>query len=257
MRWGFQRQGGDINHQLKAAMNEFQFDTPGVFYDAPGVAYDGSSSGLKNNRMQVVLKLYEYTPLELVQLTGEIVSAMSGNPAFQTPNPPLTALTAAANTVAEKIDAYEAARNAAAVALAERDSAIATLSDLLETEAEFVGNVAGDDPAIVYSAGMGLRAPRTPAPPMPPPANLRVFFTDAPGTLELRWDPVRRVRNYTVEMHEDPLSDTGWIVLPDPRTPARRIVTGLVTGRKYWFRVRANGVKDSGPASDPVCRIAP
>ena len=99
--------------------------------------------------MKVALKLYQYTPLELIQLTNDLVTAMTGNAAFPTPNPPLSALTAGANAVAEKIDAYEAARVAAAVALSERDAAITALNALLTDEANTVQTISGGDPAII------------------------------------------------------------------------------------------------------------
>jgi hypothetical protein len=65
------------------------------------------------------------------------------------------------------------------------------------------------------------------------------------------------VRNYTIEVTTDPDATAGWTPLLDKPTQAHHRVTGLVSGQKYWFRVRANGVKGTGPAGDPVCRMAP
>lgn len=238
-------------------MNAFYYDTPGVSFDAPGVSFDGQVQGLGKDKMKVALKLYQYTPLELIQLTRDIVTAMTGNAAFPAPTPPLTSLTAAADTVAAKIDAYEAARVAATVAMTERDAAVSALIALLNDEANTVQTVSGGDPAIIQSAGMGVRAPNTPPQPMPQPVNLRVDFTDASGELELRWKAIPRVRNYVVEMTSDPAAAAGWSALAFQPTSARYLVDGLTSGQKYWFRIRANGVKGPGPASDPASRIAP
>ena len=40
-------------------------------------------------------------------------------------------------------------------------------------------------------------------------------------------------------------------------TKSKATVTGLTSGTKYWFRVRAIGATGPGPWSDPATKIAP
>lgn len=224
---------------------------------APGVSPSRSVDGPEKGPMMVSLRLKEYSPLELIQLTRDIVAALTDNPEVPVPQPPLPVLTANADRLAAAMDAYEAALTAAAVALAQRNAALRALKASLNAEARTVDNAAQGNPAIIERAAMGVRAPRSVPQPMPPPGNLRVTYTETPGALDLRWDTVPRVRNYTIELTTDPDAAGGWTPLPDKPTQAHWRVSGLVSGQRYWFRVRANGVKGVSPAGDPVCRMAP
>ena len=40
-------------------------------------------------------------------------------------------------------------------------------------------------------------------------------------------------------------------------TKSKATVSGLATGTKYWFRVRAIGAAGPGPWSDPATKVAP
>jgi len=53
----------------------------------------------------------------------------------------------------------------------------------------------------------------------------------------------------------DPLGGT-WTQF-DLCTASKITVTGLVSGKKYWFRVAAKGTGAQGPWSDPAQKMAP
>ncbi len=84
------------------------------------------------------------------------------------------------------------------------------------------------------------------------PANLRGTPTTKDGEVQLRWQRPQRRCAFEVQWHRDPPADDGWT----PASTCMRqscVVKGLVSGRKYWFRVRAHTATGPGPWSQLVC----
>lgn len=80
---------------------------------------------------------------------------------------------------------------------------------------------------------------------------------DADGTVDLAWNPIRRgLQNFLIELTEDPAGQTGWRFALNSRKSTATI-KGLVSGKRYWFRVTAEGAAGSGPASNPATKVAP
>ena len=133
---------------------------------------------------KVKLGLKERNPEEKVALTRTVVTAMTGNANFTTPNPALATLTTAANTAETKINAYNSAREAAETALADRDASVHALEGLLTQEGAYVENTSGGDRVKIESAGMDVRADGVPVGQMTQVLDLAVTEGDFEGTLD-------------------------------------------------------------------------
>jgi hypothetical protein len=235
-----------------------QYDAPATFYDDPRVLYDAEPT-IQERRTpmaKVSLNLSRLSVPERLALAQQIITAMTGNANFATPNPPLTELTtllAAANT---KTQAAEAARQAAIQATTERNTALDALMAALTLEAAYVQNASGGNPAIIQSAGMNVAGAAAPVGPVGQVLNLALSAGDAERQLDAQWDPVRGASNYELQTSPDPVTATSWS-LYGSAPASKTVVSGLTSGARMWVRVRAVGAAGPGPWSDPATKIVP
>ena len=97
----------------------------------------------------------------------------------------------------------------------------------------------------------------TPIGPMPKVEGLTATAGDAEGHVDLAWNPVRRgLQNFLIELTEDPAGLTGWRFAANSRKSSATL-DGLTTGKRYWFRVTAEGAAGPGPASNAATKVAP
>ena len=59
-----------------------------------------------------------------------------------------------------------------------------------------------------------------------------------------------------METTDEPTGQTGWQIVASP-TKSSVTQAGLTSGKRYWFRVAANGSAGPGPTSDPATKTAP
>jgi len=224
-----------------------------VYYDEPVVPQ------LEIKQMaKIKLGLSRMTPDEILSLANQIVTAMTGNANFPTPNPTLASVSTALATATAKVAAQKAAVQAAKQATDERDAAIAALVMLITSLGDHVSNVSQGNRVKIESAGMGVKASAAPIGPLPQVQNLSITAGDAEGRLDLQWDPVRGTKNYQVQMGTDPNLPASW-KLVDSCSGSKFSLTGLTSGQKLWFRVKARAPKavNDGAWSDPATKIVP
>jgi hypothetical protein len=238
---------------------QYYFDTPGLLYDG-GATYDGSAAPQpKGNKMaKAKLGLSTLNPQETIELTTQIVTMMTGNANFTTPNPTLAAITTQKNTTSTSIAAYDTSKAGTEAALVTRDANVTTLKNLLTQLVGYVENVSGGDAAKIESAGMSVRA-STAAPVGPVTQVLELVLSqgDFEGTLDVVWKPVRGAKSYEIQISADPPAPTSWAA---KMTASKSSATleGLTSGTKLWARVRAVGADNKpGPWSDPAVKVVP
>ena len=203
------------------------------------------------------LGLQNKTPDEIVAMTNVIITAMTGNANFTTPNPTLASVTTLKTTAATKIAAYNSSLAATDTALADRDAAIAALSNALTLLAAYVENASGGDAVKIESAGMDVRNPATPIGPMPQVQNLVVEASEFEGKVDVSWAPPRGAICFELQSSEDPNTPASW-VLKDVSARSATSLNSFASGSKVWVRVRAVGAENNkGPWSDPAAKIVP
>ncbi|HEY6166997.1 MAG TPA: fibronectin type III domain-containing protein [Verrucomicrobiae bacterium] len=238
-------------------MATFTFDMPGVAFDQPGVTFDAvlPVPAGANTMAKVKLGLSELTEDEILELTQTIITSMTGNANFGTPNPSLATLATARTDAMNKKLAADAARATAEMKTTEKDVAIATLITLLTQEGDYVQNTTGGNQTKIESAGMATRAPRTPVGLLPAPTNLLVTDGGTEGKLELKWKANTKAKSYKIQMCTGN-APGNWVDL-NTSTRAAYSAAGLASGTKYWFRVAAVTAAGTGGWSDPACKVAP
>jgi hypothetical protein len=229
------------------------FYDSGEFYDAmPAPAAE------RYPMSKVKLNLKELTPDELVSFANQIVTAMTGNANFTTPNPTLASITTLKNTAATKVAAQKAAVQAALQATNDRDAALLALSDALVNLASYVQNTSGGNGVVIQSAGMSVKALAVPIGPLGQVQNLTITAGDDEGELDLAWDPIRGAKSYQVQTSPDPITPTSWKDVA-PAGKSKKSLSGLESGERTWVRVRAIAPKEenNGAWSDPAVKTVP
>jgi hypothetical protein len=193
---------------------------------------------------------------EKITRARQIVTAMTGNSNFPSPQPPLAQVT----SVIDQLEAVQAAAQAA------RQEAKARTTVVNDKEAEFdrvfsalaahIESVSGGDEGKIQSAAMDVRAPSAPGGMPDAPEALNATQGDMEGEIDLSWDKVDGARSYVVEKSADPPTNTSWTHAA-VCTRSQVTVDGLTSGTKYWFRVAAVKPRGQSGWSNPAAKIAP
>jgi len=234
-----------------------------VFYDSgvrfdSGAYYDDVSSppSRKHHMAKPRLNLDQLTCEQKLTLYNEIKTKLTGNANFPTPTPTVAAYTALIATATTKHAEWTDAQQLGKTKTVERADAFAA-SDAATTQlAGFVEAASGGDAAKIESAGMSVRAPKTP--PAVPAQVLDLALTagDFPGTLDVAFDPQAGAKSYEVQTSPDPMTETSW-VFKMSLAKSSGTIPGLTSGSKVWVRARAVGAKGAGPWSDPAVKVVP
>ena len=203
---------------------------------------------------KIALRLGDQTPEEKASNAHTINGLMANHVLdFPTPNPALTVY----NTAASNVDS--------------RLATLATMEQNLETErtllaadvvkldalttqlADYVENIANGNGATMQLAGFQLANPPVPIGPLPPPQDLRGSTADIDGNVLLRWKKVHGASSYFVECATN--ANGPWNQI-EVTTRASTTAVGLISGTKYWFRVRALGTSGYSGWSDPAQKMA-
>lgn len=202
----------------------------------------------------VKLGIARLTSSALVEKGRNIVTKMTANPNFPTPNPSLVELADAAN----ELEAANALvlLNGGKQEYESRRVALMVFTDVLRRLAGYVSSVAGGDREMILSSGFEARKRPQPLGQLVAPGNLRAAQSRYPRQVDLTWDGVRGKGIYEVWMTEgDPTLETGWSLVAQT-TRNRYTATDLTPLRYYSFRVAAVGTAGSSPMSLSATALA-
>ena len=119
--------------------------------------------------------------------------------------------------------------------------------------------MAGEDPSLLSRAGIVLPKPKkqTSLPPLGSPGNFKVRHGEEHGTIYGKAKSVKRARGYEMGICEgDPSDETNWKYKGVSAQSSKMVMSGLVPGKVYWFRVRAIGPGIPGPWSSMASLMA-
>jgi hypothetical protein len=178
-----------------------------------------------------------------------IVAGMTGNPWFPSPPVPLATVTTAIDNVAAQQTKAGTGLRGAVPAM---HALVVTLEGLLKQLASYVSNVANenaaDGNAIIAGAHMYQRrkAAKT-------NNGYRVHATKTAGELFIMTVKVPRAF-YEFEMTTDPNNASSWtLIYKGPKV--KFIKTGLVSGTRYYIRVKTVTVAGESAPSDVLSSV--
>ena len=204
---------------------------------------------------RIKLNLRQPIPDKL-QTSRQIIAAMTNNPNFATPHPPLEDVATSLATLDEAYKAHQIAKADARTKAAVADDAELELDRQLRKLAAYVESIADTDETIIASAGMQTKAVRTTPAVLSAPGALRATAGDHEGQIDLTWRKVEYSRSYIIQISPDPPTADSW-GHAETVTVANKTIQNLTSGTKYWFRVAAIGSLGQSPWSEPATKVAP
>ncbi len=183
---------------------------------------------------------------DLLTLSRNIVTMMTGNPVYITLQGDLPALAAACDALAA-VD-QEVLFHGGKLAYERKRICVQEVGYLVNELAHRVAAVSGGDTAKILSAGFHVR--KEPEAPQTPHAPKGVTYerTGFEDSIKLRWEPQRNVRFHHVQCQQ---VDGSW-VLVGTTTRCSIILSGLEPGKLFTFRVVAFSALGAGPNSGEV-----
>ncbi|MGC3959011.1 MAG: fibronectin type III domain-containing protein [Verrucomicrobiota bacterium] len=203
----------------------------------------------------IKLGLDKMTVPDKIQFGRQVVSAMTDNPNFATPNPTLAVLTDGSDELEAAYNTAQTARQLAKLRTTTQDNDEATWDGLITQIANYVQNISAGDKAIIESAGFSVRNAPAPVGLPDAPTDVIVVPSEHAGSADISWDSDRGYRSFTVERAEDAPVPVYQVI--GNTTKKFASFNSMVSGKKYWFRVASVGPAGQSAWSDPVPLFAP
>jgi hypothetical protein len=195
----------------------------------------------------VKLGFREKTVTEFIAYARNIITKMTGNTDFPTPEPSLADY---ATVIDELDEANQKSLNGGAEEILIREQKFAEAKVLTTQLAAYVELKAKGDILKIASAGFDHRKQPQPLPPLEQVKGLTAVPNVIHGMVDLRWKKVKGARIYAVFMTNDIASNNFALIGKSSKT--KFAVTGLDSGKQYWFKAIAVGTGNDGAESDPA-----
>ncbi|HMF57845.1 MAG TPA: fibronectin type III domain-containing protein [Pyrinomonadaceae bacterium] len=194
---------------------------------------------------------------EKVARARQIVTALTNNTDFPSPQPTLAQVSAAINDLDTAYTEAQAARQEAKARTSAQNQKEDAVDRAVSRLASYVESASDGDETKIKGAGLDTRTVgSSSSDEITAPAALAATAGNHEGEIDLHWDKVSKARSYVIEMSADPPTVTSWqhkaVSLKSQAT-----VEGLTSGTKYWFRVAAVSTNGQSGWSDPATKIAP
>ena len=205
---------------------------------------------------RVKLNLRNLSVTDKIAKGRQIVTAMTNNARFATPNPPLPDVTTALDDLEKAFALVQAARSEVTTKTVTQDNAETKVDQTLTQLAGYVESVAGKDDTVITSAGMETKSSAS-APTIPTaPQGVSATAGEHDGEINLTWKPVANARSYIIEFSLDPATPASW-THTGVATAANKTIVNLTSGKRYWFRVAAVGAVGQSGWSEHATKIVP
>lgn len=205
---------------------------------------------------KVKLNLRGLSALEIIALGRKVVKALTGNPDFPNPQPPLATLSAGIDDLETAVGDLDKSKQETATKVSIKDDKQAAAVALLRQSAAFVEAVGGDKESLILSAGMEVRSAASPSQAPAAPGDLSTTEGDHEGEVDLHWNKIKGAKSYEIQRSPDPPTSTSWQHAA-VSAKSSATISGLTSGTRYWFRVAAITSAGQSGWSDPATKIAP
>ena len=201
-----------------------------------------------NSKVSKDFSTTKYTDTGISTKTSFIVSEMTDNPAFTTPNPPLKDVTDANNEYIVSLGKVEYGSKADTVI---KNNLRAALTVLLKQLADYVQTTSNGDEAIILSSGFDVNKKPGTIGQLDKPTGFSVKPGTNKGSIILSCNAVANANFYEFDYMELPAAPNSvWI--QKTGTKSKLTIEGLTSGKQYNFRVAAAGSDPSRVWSDEI-----
>ncbi|QQS28476.1 MAG: fibronectin type III domain-containing protein [Sphingobacteriales bacterium] len=200
-------------------------------------------------KYRISIDFNNLTDLEVLFRTNEVISGLTANPDFPTPDPTVVVLTGLRDDFS---NAMLAAANGGTTLNTVKNEKRTVLIAGLQREAQYVEYYGLNSETILLSSGFEVYSSvKTTAPASVSPTIDKVTDAALSGSLILRTNSVKHAIVYELRYTEDEYGPTArWNYLV-VQTKSKFVVSGLTPGNNYWFQARTISTKGPSEWSDP------
>lgn len=235
-----------------------------AFYDSDtydsGARYDEPAAPLRKHTMAKVKLELEFMTDEQVFSAAKLhKTKMTGNAKFASPIPTAAIFDQDLADYGDSLDWIKDTEAALKSRRALKETQKAKVKTNMSQRRGYVDSASKGVAEDILTTGFDIQSDRVPTTSLPRPQNLIATIGDNAGEIDLGCDAVKKAQSYIWECreHVDGQVAGAWSQV---KVGGRSTITatGLVSGRKYAFRVRALGPNETeSPWSDEaVCMAA-
>ncbi len=199
-----------------------------------------------------ILKLSRKSVTDIIEKIRMIIGTMTGNANFPTPFPKLDDIGKDVDDLELK---YQDAINGGKLKKQLVETALLVVLNDAKALLAYIQSASMGKEDIILSAGVDVKAPRTPIGILPFPTNFRAVFGKHTGEIQLRWKGVKGRVAYPLQINDTPGDDSKWVDLAMP-TKQGYLVVNLVSMKTYSFRVATKSTKGTGQWSASISHRA-
>jgi hypothetical protein len=226
-----------ISTQIVQARPEFSYKPQCAIWDE-----QNTINNKKVKRMATIkFDLSNNSIPEKIEICTSIVDSIENNEHYPSPDPSV----ADVRTDIETLDkSYilnlkdKSLNNTRAVNKAEK-----VLDLRMKDVVNYVQHTSKGDELKIRSANFEVRSKPGPSQPAQTPEGLKGVLSNKEGCVELSWKSSANSRSYLIQMTLNPVDTSSWLLCASATT-TKVTVSNLETGKKYWFRIAAMGVKN-------------
>ncbi|MBO9681175.1 MAG: fibronectin type III domain-containing protein [Flavisolibacter sp.] len=197
---------------------------------------------------RIKFEFRRYADGVLLVFSKSVVAALTGNAFFPSLSPSLATVQTAINAYD---DSLAAAKEGGKANIAAKNARKAELVDVLTNLGLDVMKTCDGNEEMLGTCGFPLIKTPQPQPPLGTPVISKIELGQSTGELLVVIKTLKGARGYVIEYTEDPLGDDA-VWHSQNSTTLKTLLSGLVSGKKYWIRVVAYGKGDQVMVSDPA-----
>lgn len=224
-----------------------------------GLKMDSASSPTKPKKMSTALRNYKRLPIgqRITYIRASITKQQATPSPILHPYDNLAGLAALTATAEDTDGQIAELENQIKVLRARRVTEVDAVMAEFENDVKHIESDSKGEDSMIIACGL-TPSSSTPHPvgPLGQPQNFSVTMNENEGAVDWHCEPVEGFSTMEPESTATPNDDASW-VKHDPVTQSSGTITGLTSGVRRYFRVRARGPQGAGPWSDLAWRMVP
>jgi hypothetical protein len=232
----------------------------GITYNS-GAVYWSSGAPPNQKMAKVKLELQDQSDEEikiLATLHKTALTTSPGNTQYPTPTPTPAVFDLALANYTAKLAEIGLADTHLGSLRSEKDQLRKVLEQRLTERAAYVQGASGSDAAIIQNSGFAIQSDPTPTTSLPKPQNVAATTGLNAGEIKITCKAIPKAKSYIWECrtHDENAAPGPWTQVK-VSGKASMTAMGLISGKKYAFRVRAIGPNDiESPWSDEAVAMS-
>lgn len=206
----------------------------------------------------VKLDLDDKTDQEVIDFGKTIVTSMTGNANFVSPEPKLNDLTTELNATQTKLNDVDLKKAQWQAAVSAKDAAIVLVKQMITSEGAYIQNISNGNETIIKSAGVQVKSDGSPRALPEKITDVKLTQGDDDGEVDIMWHSLKRMVNtYSIRYTYGNIDTPDWNNAPQSPTKSKYTLTGLTSGNKIWIEVAGNNAAGKGGWSDTAVIYVP